>query len=105
MSNSSPDSDSKGLSRDASLDKMKLDGTASHVEQSSLAQAPDFDDSIEDTEPSRAVWLITFTVAMGGFLFGVFNLPTSIPILETHGTHGTHGMLTSYFHSQDTTLV
>ncbi|KAH6663314.1 general substrate transporter [Plectosphaerella plurivora] len=25
---------------------------------------------IEDTKPSTAVWLITFTVAMGGFLFG-----------------------------------
>ena len=30
----------------------------------------EFDDSIEETTPSRAVWLITFTVAMGGFLFG-----------------------------------
>jgi hypothetical protein len=29
-----------------------------------------FDDSIEQTPASRAVWLITFTVAMGGFLFG-----------------------------------
>lgn len=29
-----------------------------------------FDDSVEQTAVSRAVWLITFTVATGGFLFG-----------------------------------
>jgi SP family myo-inositol transporter-like MFS transporter 13 len=29
-----------------------------------------FDDSIEQTSASKAVWLITFTVSMGGFLFG-----------------------------------
>lgn len=70
MSQTTPDSDSKNLSRDASLDgdKAKTNGVSKHIEQSDLA--PSFDDSIEDTEPSRAVWLITFTVAMGGFLFG-----------------------------------
>ncbi|KAJ4171260.1 hypothetical protein NW754_015023 [Fusarium falciforme] len=40
-----------------------------HVEESQ-GTIVDFDDSIEDTKPSRSVWLITFTVAMGGFLFG-----------------------------------
>ncbi|GKT66787.1 myo-inositol transporter [Colletotrichum tofieldiae] len=70
MSHTSPESESKALSRDASLDKMKLGGSTSHIEQSDLNNNRDFDDSIEDTEPSRAVWLITFTVAMGGFLFG-----------------------------------
>ncbi|KAM0424894.1 hypothetical protein ACHAPT_009950 [Fusarium lateritium] len=40
-----------------------------HVEESQGTMV-DFDDSIEDTKPSRSVWLITFTVAMGGFLFG-----------------------------------
>ncbi|KAI1752263.1 general substrate transporter [Xylaria castorea] len=29
-----------------------------------------FDNSIDDTKPSRKVWTIVFTVAMGGFLFG-----------------------------------
>ena len=29
-----------------------------------------FDNSIDDTKPSRAAWMIVFTVAMGGFLFG-----------------------------------
>lgn len=29
-------------------------------------------DSIENTRPSKAVWLITFAVSMGGFLFGTF---------------------------------
>ncbi|KZL66736.1 myo-inositol transporter [Colletotrichum tofieldiae] len=70
MSHTSPQSESKALSRDASLDKMKLGGSTSHIEQSDLNNNRDFDDSIEDTEPSRAVWLIIFTVAMGGFLFG-----------------------------------
>ncbi|RSL62272.1 hypothetical protein CEP53_004817 [Fusarium sp. AF-6] len=40
-----------------------------HVEESHGTMV-DFDDSIEDTKPSRSVWMITFTVAMGGFLFG-----------------------------------
>ncbi|RSL98188.1 hypothetical protein CDV31_012722 [Fusarium ambrosium] len=40
-----------------------------HVEESQGTMV-DFDDSIEDTKPSRSVWMITFTVAMGGFLFG-----------------------------------
>lgn len=51
-----------------------LSGSTDHVEQ---VTDHDFDDSIEDTEPSRAVWLITFTVAMGGFLFGSAILKTS----------------------------
>ncbi|KAH6896537.1 general substrate transporter [Thelonectria olida] len=41
-----------------------------HVEEYHGSGGGDFDDSIEDTKPSWAVWLITFTVAMGGFLFG-----------------------------------
>lgn len=55
----------------------KLDafaGSINHIEQ---VACHDFDDSIEETEPSRAVWLITFTVAMGGFLFGSTVLCTS----------------------------
>jgi SP family myo-inositol transporter-like MFS transporter 13 len=40
-----------------------------HVEKSH-GTVVEFDDSIEDTKPSKSVWLITFTVAMGGFLFG-----------------------------------
>ncbi|KAK7755446.1 hypothetical protein SLS62_002674 [Diatrype stigma] len=42
-----------------------------HVEdiKTSIAEG-DFDNSIDDTKPSRAVWMIVFTVAMGGFLFG-----------------------------------
>lgn len=30
------------------------------------------DDSIEETNPGRAVWLIVCAVSMGGFLFGKF---------------------------------
>jgi SP family myo-inositol transporter-like MFS transporter 13 len=40
-----------------------------HLEKSH-GTVVEFDDSIEDTKPSKSVWLITFTVAMGGFLFG-----------------------------------
>lgn len=29
------------------------------------------DDSIETTDPGKAVWLISCTVSMGGFLFGM----------------------------------
>lgn len=43
----------------------------SQIEKKFQDEMPDFDDSIEETTPSKAVWLITFTVAMGGFLFGM----------------------------------
>lgn len=48
-----------------------------HVEKLDTRQASGvevFDDSIEDTKPSKAVWLITITVAMGGFLFGTLEI-------------------------------
>lgn len=46
--------------------------TSTNVEhlEKSHGTVVEFDDSIEDTKPSKSVWLITFTVAMGGFLFG-----------------------------------
>ncbi|VUC32483.1 unnamed protein product [Clonostachys rosea] len=50
-------------------DKTSVDG-GSQAEKKFQDEMPDFDDSIEETAPSKAVWLITFTVAMGGFLFG-----------------------------------
>ncbi|TEA15147.1 Myo-inositol transporter 1 [Colletotrichum sidae] len=66
MSPTTPDSDGKKLSTRGSLDK--VNGVAKHIEQS--GNSPDFDDSIEETDPSWAVWLITITVACGGLLFG-----------------------------------
>ncbi|KAL1861341.1 hypothetical protein VTK73DRAFT_7142 [Phialemonium thermophilum] len=50
-------------------DAMKFKGLMEHLETAEGGLA-DVDDSIEQTRPSSAVWLITFTVAMGGFLFG-----------------------------------
>ncbi|KAH7353860.1 myo-inositol transporter [Plectosphaerella cucumerina] len=52
-------------------DDRKLSGL-SHVEDSMIPEAAiaAAASGIEDTKPSTAVWLITFTVAMGGFLFG-----------------------------------
>ncbi|CAN6613307.1 myo-inositol transporter 1 [Trichomonascus vanleenenianus] len=41
-----------------------------HVEDISLASPDSFNDSIEETTPGKYVWLITATVAIGGFLFG-----------------------------------
>ena len=35
-----------------------------------LVAAESLDDSIETTNPGKAVWLIACTVSMGGFLFG-----------------------------------
>ncbi|GAP92511.1 putative myo-inositol transporter [Rosellinia necatrix] len=47
---------------------------AEHVESAEhaddLVKPITFDNSIDDTKPSRKVWTIIFTVAMGGFLFG-----------------------------------
>ncbi|KAH8669095.1 general substrate transporter [Xylariales sp. PMI_506] len=46
-------------------------GKAEHIEKSqSLDNNENYEDSIEQTKISRAVWLITATVATGGFLFG-----------------------------------
>lgn len=42
----------------------------------------DYDDSIEKVKPSRAVWLITFTVATGGFLFGELCPRYLVPALK-----------------------
>ncbi|KAI5458695.1 general substrate transporter [Mariannaea sp. PMI_226] len=48
----------------------KSSESCEYVEELPGTGGGDFDDSIEETKPSWAVWLITFTVAMGGFLFG-----------------------------------
>lgn len=49
-----------------SLDEDK--GLTFHNEVISSIQ--DVDDSIEETDPGKAVWVIACTVSMGGFLFG-----------------------------------
>lgn len=45
---------------------------ADHVEKldTTKSMPEDLYNSIEQTKPSNSVWLITATVAMGGFLFG-----------------------------------
>ena len=45
---------------------------ADHVEKLDTTKSTpnNLYDSIEQTKPSNSVWLITATVAMGGFLFG-----------------------------------
>lgn len=66
-----PSNDRK--SEESTLDKDNLQklGVASHIEQNGDdTQVGVFDDSIENTKASKAVWLITITVGMGGFLFG-----------------------------------
>ncbi len=42
-----------------------------HVEKADdCPMTKTFDNSIDDTKPSKKVWSIVLTVAMGGFLFG-----------------------------------
>lgn len=37
-----------------------------------VGQTLALDDSIEETNPGKGVWLIACTVSMGGFLFGIY---------------------------------
>lgn len=39
-----------------------------------VGEALALDDSIEETNPGKGVWLIACTVSMGGFLFGIVVL-------------------------------
>lgn len=49
----------------------EYEGEVSHVDKlDKIDRIANYDDSIEKTKVSTAVWLITFTVATGGFLFG-----------------------------------
>ncbi|KAK1141334.1 hypothetical protein N8T08_009125 [Aspergillus melleus] len=46
------------------------DNKAEIIHEEDLAAADLLDDSIESTQPGKAIWLIACTVSMGGFLFG-----------------------------------
>lgn len=49
----------------------EYDGEVSHIDKvDKIDRIANYDDSIESTKVSTAVWLITFTVATGGFLSG-----------------------------------
>lgn len=49
----------------------EYEGEVSHIDKvDKIDRIANYDDSIEKTKVSTAVWLITFTVATGGFLFG-----------------------------------
>lgn len=49
----------------------EYEGEVSHVDKlDKIDRIANYDDSIESTKVATAVWLITFTVATGGFLFG-----------------------------------
>lgn len=48
----------------ASNDKVEI------IHEEDLVAADLLDDSIENTQPGKAIWLIACTVSMGGFLFG-----------------------------------
>ncbi|RYO81935.1 hypothetical protein DL764_009689 [Monosporascus ibericus] len=57
--------------KDVILKPPEVADHVSHVEDAkSSAVEGEFDNSIDDTRPSKTVWMIVFTVAMGGFLFG-----------------------------------
>lgn len=55
-------------------DNEEYEGEVSHVDLVDKLddRIANYDDSIESTKVSTAVWLITFTVATGGFLFGQY---------------------------------
>ncbi|KAF5650789.1 ITR1-inositol permease [Fusarium tjaetaba] len=67
--------------------------TSTNVEhlEKSHGTVVEFDDSIEDTKPSKSVWLITFTVAMGGFLFG-YDTGVISAVLVTIGDDLGHNL-------------
>lgn len=53
----------------------EYEGEVSHVDKlDKIDRIANYYDSIESTKVSTAVWLITFTVATGGFLFGPWSL-------------------------------
>ena len=64
--NDAPRDDSDSYSAKKNIDAV------SHIENVDEynSKPRQFDNSIDDTKPSRKVWTIIFTVAMGGFLFG-----------------------------------
>ncbi|KAF5678639.1 myo-inositol transporter [Fusarium circinatum] len=67
--------------------------TATNIEhlEKSHDTVVEFDDSIEETKPSKSVWLITFTVAMGGFLFG-YDTGVISAVLVTIGDDLGHNL-------------
>ncbi|RYP91142.1 hypothetical protein DL770_002738 [Monosporascus sp. CRB-9-2] len=57
--------------KDVILKPPEVADHVSHVEDAKTSAVEgEFDNSIDDTRPSKTVWMIVFTVAMGGFLFG-----------------------------------
>ncbi|KAI0195392.1 myo-inositol transporter [Xylaria flabelliformis] len=56
--------------QDAILHAEHIESATSVEHVDDLVKTRTFDNSIDDTKPSRKVWTIIFTVAMGGFLFG-----------------------------------
>lgn len=61
----------------------EYDGEVSHIDKvDKIDRIANYDDSIESTKVSTAVWLITFTVATGGFLFGQSPLVEVLQALD-----------------------
>ncbi|TRX91302.1 hypothetical protein FHL15_007724 [Xylaria flabelliformis] len=56
--------------QDAILHAEHIESATSVEHVDNLVKTRTFDNSIDDTKPSKKVWTIIFTVAMGGFLFG-----------------------------------
>lgn len=65
----------------------EFEGEVSHVDKLDKLddRIANYDDSIENTKISTAVWLITFTVATGGFLFGQW--PSITPLKKPRLTN------------------
>ena len=82
----SHDVDAKHAREDVK-DTEEYEGEVSHVDKldklDKIDRIANYDDSIESTKVSTAVWLITFTVATGGFLFGPYYL-AGVPKRRPH---------------------
>lgn len=61
--------------------KLSDSGEAVHIE--STAHLFDEDDSIEQTDTGKVTWLISATVSLGGFLFGIpsfSHIPSAVQL-------------------------
>ena len=67
----------KSIDRKLTESKASVLGDALHVE--TAYHSVDESDSIEQTETGKVTWLISATVSLGGFLFGIAALSLQSP--------------------------
>lgn len=71
------------------------DASAEYVEEIGDVKQLDYEkdqselSGIESTAASKAAWLISFVVSIGGFLFGTFHLEPRLTLLPGNTDHST----------------